>query len=59
MNVENNEIGIEIKKKKKNTLPPFLSRSHIYAHTNFFFYHRFFQRIMEFFSAFFWITVVL
>ena len=57
MNIENNEIDIEI--KQNNTLLPFLSRNHIYAHTNYFFYHKFFQRIMEFFSAFFWITVVL
>jgi hypothetical protein len=57
MNIENNEIDIEIKKKKKKPASfPFQTP---YTHANYFFYHRFFQRIMEFFSAFFWITDVL
>ena len=35
MNIENNEIDIEIKKKKKK-LPPFLSRNHIHMQIIFF-----------------------
>jgi hypothetical protein len=36
MNIENNEIDIEI--KKNNTLPPFLSRNHIYMHIQIIFF---------------------